>query len=99
MCLAPEVQSQRRRLTLLEMTSARSGLEIAFKLDGQSAIFAWTKRPSSVKWAVSALPSGAHPANLRRKTDAQSLAHPCDRVAVRRIGGAYRRRANLARGQ
>src|SRR5215510_1384085 len=30
-------------------------------------IFAWTKRPSSVKWAVSALPSGAHPANLRRK--------------------------------
>src|SRR5262249_46619513 len=43
------------------------GLEIEFKLDGQSAIFAWTKRTSSVKWAVSALPSGAHPANLGRK--------------------------------
>src|SRR5215510_598208 len=65
--LAPEVKSQRRRQTLLEMTSARSGLEIEFKLDGQSAIFAWTKRTSSVKWAVSALPSGAHPANLGRK--------------------------------
>src|SRR5262245_5116207 len=35
----------------------------------------------------------------KEKTDAQSLARPCDRVAVRRIGGAYRRRANLARGQ
>src|SRR5262245_53238317 len=65
--LAPEVKSQRRRQTLLEMTSARSGLEIEFKRDGQSAIFAWTKRTSSVKWAVSALPSGAHPGNLRRK--------------------------------
>src|SRR5262249_61044190 len=36
---------------------------------------------------------------LKEKTDAQSHAHSCDRVAVRRIGGAYRRRANLARGQ
>ena len=67
MCSAPEGKSQRRRQTQLEMTSARSGLEIEFKLDGGSTIFAWTKRPSSVKWAVSALPSGAHPANLRRK--------------------------------
>jgi hypothetical protein len=40
--LAPEVKSQRRRQTLLEITSARSGLEIEFKLDGESTIFAWT---------------------------------------------------------
>src|SRR5262249_55718829 len=61
------VRKPGRVSTLLEMTSARSGLKIEFKLDGQSPIFAWTKRTSSVKWAVSALPSGAHPANLRRK--------------------------------
>src|SRR5262245_3859030 len=67
MCLASEVKSQRRRQILLEMTSARSGWEIEFKRDGESTIFAWTERTSSVKWAVSALPSGAHPANLRRK--------------------------------
>src|SRR5262249_892193 len=45
----------------------------------------------TAKWGTSRKP--------REKTDTQSLAHPCDRVAVRRIGGAYRRRANLARGQ
>src|SRR5262245_36519203 len=45
----------------------------------------------TAKWGTSCKP--------KEKTDAQSLAHPCDRVAVRRIGGAYRRRANLARGQ
>jgi hypothetical protein len=65
-------QSQRRRQTLLEMTWARSGWEIEFKPDGESTIFAWTKRTSSVKWAVSALPSGAHPAKPKEKTDAQS---------------------------
>jgi len=65
MCSATEIKSQRRRQTPLEMT--RSGWEIEFKLDGQSTIFAWTKRTSSVRWTVSALPSGAHPANIRRK--------------------------------
>src|SRR5262245_33107222 len=43
--------------------------------------------------------SGAHPDKPKERPDAQSHAHPCDRTAVRRIGGSHRRRANLARGQ
>ena len=43
--------------------------------------------------------SGAHPDKPKERPDAQSHAHPCDRTAVRRIGGPHRRRANLARGQ
>src|SRR5262249_32050811 len=48
-------------------------------------------RLGTAKWGTSC--------KHKEKPDAQSHAHPGDRVAVRRIGGAYRRRANLARGQ
>ena len=97
----PAVKSQRRRQTLLSMARLEAAWRSNAKLGAHaqrrfSAVDQNSKLGTMPPFGTT---SGAHPDKPKERPDAQSHAHPCDRTAVRRIGGPHRRRANLARGQ
>jgi hypothetical protein len=93
-------ESQRRRQTLLPMTRLAAARENAnFGAHAHPRFSAVDQNSKLGKMPPFGTTSGAHPDKPKERPDAQSHAHPCDRTAVRRIGGAHRRRANLARGQ
>ena len=97
----PRVKSQRRRQTLLSIPRLHAAWEIdrqAWRPSTSPILSRGPKRQARYNAAVRH-DSWAHPDNPKERPDAQSHAHPCDRIAVRRIGGPHRRRANLARGQ
>jgi hypothetical protein len=97
----PAIKSQRRRQTLLSMTGSKRHGRANAKLGAHAhpRFSAVDQNRKLGKMPPFGTTSGAHPDKPKERPDAQSHAHPCDRTAVRRIGGPHRRRANLARGQ
>ena len=97
----PAIKSQRRRQTLLSMTGSKRHGRANAKLGAHAhpRFSAVDQNRKLGKMPPFGTTSGAHPDKPKERPDAQSHAHPCDRSAVRRIGGPHRRRANLARGQ